>query len=513
MEILYEKKNQVAFYQTYLNSLKKDVGDTKDTEIHRLTLTKPRTEERNEERMEDWGDICEAEAETCLKKLFKNLDIANEKIIENSLERLSKFIKLRELPSDNALMLEMFLFKFKAMLKLFTHKKENIKLIVVEVFVQLLAKNEFVDIDIIFPYMFPIICEKLSVGYQLDFKHKRFYLPMHSDTNEILNRGGAIDPHDFTKVKLKSTKENSEEVRLILLQLMNTAIDRSASMKKLGLLAHHLHTIIICLISEISGRARNSVENRVLALEVLTNFLKIKNYGQALAPYCQALTTSLVEILSSKKSKERVACLRCLGFCVREIESVYELIGFREDNVIPVYVYYQREIRHNHLGKLLRDHNEQVRMEIAIMLENIFFFTYKGFDFVYRLVPFVLTLLVDDCEEVQKKGYKLIDRIGGEEEMNRHWYALIPTVVKEIKEKIPKADILLSKIFDLTKEPDLLPHVDLIGTTLVCRRNEKLMKKFVSKFNSTTYEGMINNWKKCGFNKEQLAWLRKFQHG
>ena len=71
------------------------------------------------------------------------------------------------------------------------------------------------------------------------------------------------------------------------------------------------------------------------------------------------------------------------------------MVGFREENVLPVAAFYTADVQINYLAEVVADSNHAVRLAVANLL-RIFMTEMKDrYDHHTRLLPYLLDLLTD----------------------------------------------------------------------------------------------------------------------
>ena len=93
-------------------------------------------------------------------------------------------------------------------------------------------------------------------------------------------------------------------------------------------------------------------------------------------------------------------------------EAIFDIVGFREDNVLPVAAFYTTEVRINYLAELVTDKALPVRERVVDMLAHFLTELPDRYDHQTRLLPYLLDLLTDECESVSTAAMRCLQRCG-----------------------------------------------------------------------------------------------------
>jgi hypothetical protein len=146
--------------------------------------------------------------------------------------------------------------------------------------------------------------------------------------------------------------------------------------------------------------------------------------------FAVALCRSILPHLRHRHAKVRAAAVDAYRACVHVpnrakrkgagTETITELIGFREENVLPVRgssparsssssslsslqvaAFYQSEVSVNYLAELSGDQSAIVRERVALMLSSFLTELEDRYDHQTRLLPYLLDLLGDEVPAIQ----------------------------------------------------------------------------------------------------------------
>ena len=89
-----------------------------------------------------------------------------------------------------------------------------------------------------------------------------------------------------------------------------------------------------------------------------------------------------------------------------------DLVGFREENVLPIAAFYKSEVQINYLAELITDNSVLVKEAVVKMLGE--FMTEMGdrYDHQQRLLPYLLDLIADDSLSVSSMSLAVLRRCG-----------------------------------------------------------------------------------------------------
>lgn len=93
-----------------------------------------------------------------------------------------------------------------------------------------------------------------------------------------------------------------------------------------------------------------------------------------------------------------------------------DLVGYRDENVIPVAAFYRGEVRRNHFATLCMDSSTAVRRRFFAMVASWLWALPDHYDHESRLMPYLLSALHDDDPEVCDHAHATLVRIGARHE-------------------------------------------------------------------------------------------------
>ena len=217
--------------------------------------------------------------------------------------------------------------------------------------------------------------------------------------------------------------EPSEEVRLRTCDLM-CAVATS-------LVARNLHTQILPYLHDtIMFLHACAVDPypalRVRALGCLEMLAMQERLCATFHHYCVPLIRALMPGLGHRQMKVRTAHVKAiqeLVMCPHRAkrkgggsDAIVDLVGYREENVIPICAFYEGETRINYFGKLVTDSAPSVRRAFYAMLRRWTTELDDRWDHAGRLMPFVLAGLSDADSVAQEYSLGTLDILGSQYE-------------------------------------------------------------------------------------------------
>ena len=82
--------------------------------------------------------------------------------------------------------------------------------------------------------------------------------------------------------------------------------------------------------------------------------------------------------------------------------AIADLVGFREDNVIPTHAFYTADASYNYVADLTRDDSKAVRLALATALAGWFTTLLDRRDHQPRLLAYMLNFLIDSDADVRR---------------------------------------------------------------------------------------------------------------
>ena len=216
-------------------------------------------------------------------------------------------------------------------------------------------------------------------GFELDVETKIFVRAKDRASHEAKKRGKAVVPPGPGAVYKLSVVEPSEEVRLRLCGLVGAVLDAFVGGGRGGhsqLMPYFHETVLFlheCAVDpypelKVAGLARLEALASDPALPDVFHF------------YCTPLVRAVMRQLHHRHAKVRlatIAAVRALVSCpFRDkcrgggTEAIADLVGHREENVIPIHAFYSGEVRENYFARLVVDRSTPVRRAFYAMVAD-----------------------------------------------------------------------------------------------------------------------------------------------
>ena len=305
---------------------------------------------------------------------------------------------------------------FKPLLRRFSDEAESCR----ELSVRLVAKYITVceDIDYALPYLFPALMERCSKSFDVDFTTNQFFRVDTSDHEDRL-RGRAVPLPDAGQIYRHTVAEPSEEVRKLLCDLLATVLDTVVEREAFAVLGPYFHDTIVFLHA---SAVDPYPALKVAALMQLKRLAASERFANTMHHYCPALVKAVMPSLRHRHAKVRAVCVEAveaLVLCPNKnkckgggSDAIVDLVGYREENVIPICAFYTGETRINYFGSLVGDRSVAVRRVFYAMLSKWMTTMLDRWDHSGRLLPFLLTGLTDQVQEIQQLTLDTLDKLG-----------------------------------------------------------------------------------------------------
>ena len=269
------------------------------------------------------------------------------------------------------------------------------------------------------PYLFPVLHHRGSPAKGLDVENAVFVFDLQG--YDEFKRGKATNRPDlqeaFARSRTLEAKEPAEELRLLLCDLLITVTTNRPS----NVIGAYLHEAMLLF----AGFARDTfglVAKR--AAEGIATVCAVDDLQEALIPYACALARCCLPNLRHRHAKVRKATVDAVrrSVAVRNVgkwrgagsDAIKDLVGFREDNVIPTHAFYGPETRYNYMAELTRDANNAVRLAVTDMFHEWFVGIADRRDHQPRLLAYILNFRIDRDEACRNVAAEALRAAGRE---------------------------------------------------------------------------------------------------
>lgn len=273
-------------------------------------------------------------------------------------------------------------------------------------------------------YYFPALLQRIPPGFAYDEEMKVFVADL--EEHDAYRRGRAVDRQDragTVGVMTHTVVEPSEEIRLIACTGLLTLIKRVATIGACPVLHPYFQEIVMFLQIQLKDPYPDLKVAACNALEVLA---RIEDYEQGMKFFAVGLVRAILPVLRHRLAKVRVAGVAAMHACMvvpdrakrkaSGSEAITDLVGFREDNVLPIAAFYKSEVQINHLAELVVDKSLPVREELARFLYVLLTEIGDRYDHHTRLLPYVLDLMTDENPGVASTALATLQKCGREYE-------------------------------------------------------------------------------------------------
>eukprot|EP01031_Cornospumella_fuschlensis_P030698 gene30698-37094_t len=270
------------------------------------------------------------------------------------------------------------------------------------------------DAGVICGYFFPLLMSRISADIFYDADMKVFV--SNPADHEAYKRGRAVSRQD----KFVSTVvEPREEIRLQSLRTLCTLIDTLEKNQAASLLHPYLEDVFLFTQAHVLDAAP---EVSCMACQLLQRMCDMKDFEVGLKFYSHALARVVFALAQHKLSRVRLSCLVTLrallgvkDYAKRKSacsECLLELVGYREENVLPVAVFYTQSVEMNYMALLAQDKNVAVREEVCRFLRFVMVEMEDRRDYESRFLPYLLDLCVDEVCGVHAAAYATLQQCG-----------------------------------------------------------------------------------------------------
>lgn len=315
-----------------------------------------------------------------------------------------------------------------SLFKLIADSSEKCRLLSVHI-IQLLLLSKL-NIGKHVAYLMPAIFSRMSTT-QHDPQLNIFM--QDTQSLDFYKRGGATLLEQQKRVLTRSegssccsSLESCEEIRFGLINLLETVIRSCLHLGVLSFLDAYFTDIIFALESSLADPYH---EVKIKSADILKNIVRIPNWEIAAKYYATALARASLVLMRHRKHNVRIAGISMFEACVcvpdREkikgagSDAILDLIGFKEENVLPISSFYSAEngVNVNILAELTTDRHATVRQECCKMLCFLICCLPNRYDFTQRFLPYLLNFYNDDFDIVRDQAMLAIDNCGRQYEV------------------------------------------------------------------------------------------------
>ncbi|KAL3672313.1 hypothetical protein V7S43_003003 [Phytophthora oleae] len=299
----------------------------------------------------------------------------------------------------------------KPLFKRFNDPVEKVREVCIRITAKYIAEEE--DLLHYLPYLIPAITNRINSQYGYDEENHVFSRDQF--LHDAFKRGRVyVAENQVARVK---PDEPSEEIRLLLLGLLDAVLENAFQRRASSILHAYIFDILLVLISGVHDdfHGVNIASCRILA--AMSNHMV-----SVMKHFSVATVRTLMSLLLHRLARVRVAVvetIRALVTCPNAekckgsgTEAIVDLIGHRDENVIPVASFYTTEVRLNYFAKLDQDRNPMVRRAFFAMISDWMTNLPDRYDYESRLLPYLLSAVSDEDPTISEDALKTLEILG-----------------------------------------------------------------------------------------------------
>ncbi|ETK71275.1 hypothetical protein L915_21463 [Phytophthora nicotianae] len=299
----------------------------------------------------------------------------------------------------------------KPLFKRFNDPVEKVREVCIRLTTKCIAEEE--DLLRYLPYLMPAITKRINSQYGYDEENQVFSRDQF--LHDAFKRGRVyVAENQVTHIK---PDEPSEEIRLLLLGLVDAVLQNAFERRASSILHAYIFDVLLVLIS---GVRDDFHEVNIASCRILAS---ISNHMVSVMKHFSVATVrTLMPLLLHRLARVRVAAvetIRALVTCPNVekckgsgTEAIVDLIGHRDENVIPVASFYTTEVRLNYFAKLDQDRNPMVRRAFFAMISDWMVNLPDRYDHESRLLPYLLSAVSDEDPEISGDALKTLEILG-----------------------------------------------------------------------------------------------------
>lgn len=276
------------------------------------------------------------------------------------------------------------------------------------------------DIVPVLAYYFPALMQRIPSGLAYDEELKVFVTDL--EAHNAYKRGKAIERQDKSGVvsgQAISVIESAEEVRFLTCDALYALIERVRTLGSFPILHPYFEEIIIFLQLQLRD---TYPELKMLACQGLELLARTDDYEAGMKFYSVALCRAVLPVLRHRHAKVRAPAVTALHHIMivpdrakrkgAGTEAIQDLVGFREENILPIAAFYKDDVQVNYLAELMSDKSPVVREALVEFLTTLLTKIDDRYDHQTRLLPYLLDLMTDDVPNVANKAYACLQVCG-----------------------------------------------------------------------------------------------------
>ncbi|OWZ21369.1 hypothetical protein PHMEG_0004084 [Phytophthora megakarya] len=299
----------------------------------------------------------------------------------------------------------------KPLFKRFNDPIEKVREVCILIATKCIATEE--DLLRYLPYLMPAITSRINSQYGYDEENQVFSRDQF--LHDAFKRGRVyVAENQVTRIK---PDEPSEEIRLLLLYLVDAVLQNAFERRASSILHAYIFDILLVMISGVHDDFHeiNIASCRIL-VAISNHMISVMKH------FSVGAVRTLMPLLLHRLARVRVAVvetIRVLITCPNMekckgsgTEAIVDLIGHRDENVIPVASFYTAEVRLNYFAKLDQDRNPMVRRAFFAMISDWMVNLPDRYDHESRLLPYLLSAVSDEEASISGDALKTLEILG-----------------------------------------------------------------------------------------------------
>lgn len=270
--------------------------------------------------------------------------------------------------------------------------------------------------------LMPAVCSRIPA---VSFDASMNVFVHNADDHDCHRRGGAVARQDKDDSRTILVVETSEELRLQLCDLISSLIRGAVARDVLSVLDPYFGDLVLALYTMLRDPCPVV---KVRASNLLTQIVRLPHWEAGSKVFALALARAAIPNLRHRNAKVRLAAIELFeaSVCVPNrakmrgagSDGLVDLIGFKEDNVIPVASYYsaQCNVAINYLAEIAVDKNSKVRERCCEMLAYFMVCLPDRYDHQTRLLPYLLNLYLDTAPSIRQLAMDAVNTLGAQYE-------------------------------------------------------------------------------------------------
>lgn len=305
----------------------------------------------------------------------------------------------------------------KPIFKRFADTNEKCRELSLRITESLLASGS--DFVPMLPYFIPAVMQRLPAGYMYDEELKIFV--SNYEQHDAYKRGRAVDRQDKASGSV-TIVEPSEEIRLLLATSILTLLQTVNKYQSHSILHPYFNEIILFTQAQLLDVFP---EVKYVACQILLLLCSVDEFELGMKFYAVGLVRALFPVVRHRHARIRAIAVEALESCIcipdrakrkgAGSDAIVDLVGFREDNVLPIAAFYKSDVQVNYLAELTTDTSAIVREKVVTLVAKLMTSLEDKYDHYTRLLPYLLDFLHDipsvanialDCLLVCGKQYE-----------------------------------------------------------------------------------------------------------